>query len=303
MPASGFVASLLSASGRRATSSCPTVSGQGAGEPGGRAETPRRLLQGAAGAPGEADPESDRAPGSHVCPVPTLRSSRLSSSRCPFVEGAKPSLASIVLCVKFFHGGGSGQTACHIQLPASVDSLQNQQEPRDVQAVITAVPRGSCQGGGRHQAAQGAARVLGAAGPDPPLLPRPPAGGAAVCRPGESLPALRQLRSQGTRSPTRAPGLTQPCAGPTVMWSLKPGPAVGPLSRQQPRPPRRRHCLCAGEGCVRPNRRQIKQMSVPGVPGLPPRVHAAPAALGQAPRDTRPTAPGASCRDHQGPPL
>ncbi|XP_043742499.1 MICOS complex subunit MIC25 isoform X10 [Cervus elaphus] len=230
MPASGFVASLLSASGRRATSSCPTVSGQGAGEPGGRAETPRRLLQGAAGAPGEA-------------------------------------------------------------------------EPRDVQAVITAVPRGSCQGGGRHQAAQGAARVLGAAGPDPPLLPRPPAGGAAVCRPGESLPALRQLRSQGTRSPTRAPGLTQPCAGPTVMWSLKPGPAVGPLSRQQPRPPRRRHCLCAGEGCVRPNRRQIKQMSVPGVPGLPPRVHAAPAALGQAPRDTRPTAPGASCRDHQGPPL
>lgn len=120
-------------------------------------------------------------------------------------------------------------------------------------------------------------------------------------------PAQRWWSRAGASTPSDwtllIAGLTQPCAGPTVMWSLKPGPAVGPLSRQQPRPPCRRHCLCAGEGCVRPNRRQIKQMSVPGVPGLPPRVHAAPAALGQAPRDTRPTAPGASCRDHQGPPL
>uniref|UniRef100_A0A8C2S3J7 MICOS complex subunit MIC25 n=1 Tax=Capra hircus TaxID=9925 RepID=A0A8C2S3J7_CAPHI len=73
-----------------------------------------------------------------------------------------------------------------------------------------------------RQATQGGARVLRAAGPDPALLPRPPAGGAALRRPGEGLPALRQLCTQG---------LMEPRPGPAVTWSLKPGPAVRPLSR------------------------------------------------------------------------
>ncbi|XP_047598855.1 MICOS complex subunit MIC25 isoform X2 [Lutra lutra] len=50
------------------------------------------------------------------------------------------------------------------------------------------------------KAPQDRARVLRAAGPDPPLLPRPPTRGAPVLRPGQGLPALRECCPQGVRS-------------------------------------------------------------------------------------------------------
>ncbi|XP_032195917.1 MICOS complex subunit MIC25 isoform X9 [Mustela erminea] len=49
-------------------------------------------------------------------------------------------------------------------------------------------------------APQDRARVLRAAGPDPPLLPRPPTRGASVLGPGQGLPALRECCPQGVRS-------------------------------------------------------------------------------------------------------
>ncbi|XP_036767491.2 MICOS complex subunit MIC25 isoform X4 [Manis pentadactyla] len=51
-----------------------------------------------------------------------------------------------------------------------------------------------------RKAPQAGARVLRAAGPDPPLLPGPPAGGAPVLRPSQGLPALREHCPQGLRS-------------------------------------------------------------------------------------------------------
>uniref|UniRef100_A0A8D1KBG3 MICOS complex subunit MIC25 n=1 Tax=Sus scrofa TaxID=9823 RepID=A0A8D1KBG3_PIG len=66
-------------------------------------------------------------------------------------------------------------------------------------------------GGLERKAPQAGARVLGAAGPDPPLLPRPPAGGAAVLGPGQGLPTLCERCPQGLMS-SLPPGLV-------VTWS------------------------------------------------------------------------------------
>ncbi|XP_036879884.1 MICOS complex subunit MIC25 isoform X3 [Manis javanica] len=51
-----------------------------------------------------------------------------------------------------------------------------------------------------RKAPQAGARVLRTAGPDPPLLPGPPAGGAPVLRPSQGLPALCEHCPQGLRS-------------------------------------------------------------------------------------------------------
>ncbi|XP_077637003.1 MICOS complex subunit MIC25 isoform X1 [Crocuta crocuta] len=134
--------------------------------------------------------------------------------------------------------GGRAEAAGRLLQGAA--GTHREEECGHVSAVFTAVPRGSFKNGGRHKAPQGGARVLGAAGPDPSLLPRPPAGSAAVLGPGQGLPALRERRPQGLRSPGSWPGSDSELSrrdhrpqtpGP---WRFLPAPAR-PLCLRPPR--------------------------------------------------------------------
>uniref|UniRef100_A0A673UK83 Coiled-coil-helix-coiled-coil-helix domain containing 6 n=1 Tax=Suricata suricatta TaxID=37032 RepID=A0A673UK83_SURSU len=114
------------------------------------------------------------------------------------------------------------------------------------------------------KAPQDRACVLRAAGPDPSLLPRPPAGSASVLRPGQGLPALREGRPQGLRSPRSWPWqrLGAPQKGPVMgpqsadPWATAVFSGV-PVETSVPGA-----ALCLGEREYATVREQIKQTSL-----------------------------------------